>query len=167
MTTEQKEKIRLSNLGKKHIWTEDSLLRFRKVKKGVPSWNKGKKLSKEHREKAKFGRLGKKDSPERIEQKMQRMLGEKNPNYKHGMSKFTVSHYSDLRYKLWREAIFERDNYTCQKCFLVGVYIEPHHIKSWARYPGLRFELSNGLTLCKECHKLTDNYKGRGKKLST
>lgn len=56
-------------------------------------------------------------------------------------------------YKVWRRAVFERDNYTCQKCKKRGVRIEAHHIKSWAYFPELRFEVSNGITFCDECHK--------------
>jgi hypothetical protein len=36
--------------------------------------------------------------------------------------------------------------------------------KGWAMFPELRFELDNGQTLCKPCHKLTNNYKGKGKR---
>lgn len=61
-------------------------------------------------------------------------------------------------YLLWRSFVFERDNYTCQSCNQSGCYIEAHHIKSWIKYPKLRLEISNGLTLCKKCHKETDNY---------
>lgn len=128
------------------------------------SWNKGKKLSPEHSAKTRIAMLGKKHSIETRIKMSENRKGNKNPNYVDGMSKFTVSHYSDLRYKLWREAIFERDEYTCQECGIRGVYIEPHHIKGWAQYPELRFELSNGITLCKPCHKLTDNYKGKGRR---
>ncbi len=53
----------------------------------------------------------------------------------------------------WRRAVFERDNYTCQKCEKRGCYLQAHHIKQFAYFPHLRFDLSNGLTLCKKCHK--------------
>lgn len=59
--------------------------------------------------------------------------------------------------------VFERDNFTCQFCEVRGVYLTVHHIKSWANFPELRFVVDNGITLCEECHKLTDNYKGRNK----
>ncbi len=76
-------------------------------------------------------------------------------------------HYTkSYDYRLWRKNIFERDDYSCQKCFMSkGQYITAHHIKSWAKYPELRFDIDNGITLCEECHKLTDNYKGRGNKI--
>ncbi len=61
-------------------------------------------------------------------------------------------------YKEWRKAVLERDNYTCAECHEIGGCLHAHHIKAWADYPELRFELSNGVTLCKECHKLTDTY---------
>jgi 5-methylcytosine-specific restriction endonuclease McrA len=57
-----------------------------------------------------------------------------------------------VEYKTWRESVFIRDNYTCQKCNAKG-YIEAHHIKLWCDYPELRFLVDNGITLCKPCHK--------------
>lgn len=64
---------------------------------------------------------------------------------------------------LWREKIFKRDNYTCQMCGKRGVYLEADHIKSWIKFPKLRHVSSNGRTLCRECHKLTSNYKIKAK----
>ena len=34
-------------------------------------------------------------------------------------------------------------------------------IKAWAKYPDFRYVIENGVALCRECHKLTDNYKGK------
>lgn len=57
--------------------------------------------------------------------------------------------------KEWREAIFKRDDFTCQMCGKRGGYLEADHIKPWAFFPKLRFELSNGRTLCRPCHETT------------
>lgn len=64
----------------------------------------------------------------------------------------------------WRGAIFLRDNYTCQECGQVGGRLQAHHVKSWKTHPDLRHELSNGQTLCVECHKKTDSYGGKNAK---
>ena len=57
-------------------------------------------------------------------------------------------------YKDWRMAVFKRDNFTCQKCGVVGRELNAHHIKPYAKYKELRYDLSNGITLCEDCHKL-------------
>ena len=86
-------------------------------------------------------------------------LGNKNPVWKGGISKLRDRHDRTARYKKWRINIFQRDNWTCQTCGERGMQV--HHIKSWVKYPKLRFEEDNGVTLCIECHKLTDNYGGK------
>lgn len=59
-----------------------------------------------------------------------------------------------IELRLWREAVFARDNWTCQDCGKRGVELEAHHIKSFDEYPELRTSIENGLTLCKnKCHK--------------
>lgn len=60
-------------------------------------------------------------------------------------------------WRIWREKVFKRDNYTCQHCGIrseagIKVELHPHHIKPYALFPESRFDISNGLTLCKECH---------------
>ena len=63
-----------------------------------------------------------------------------------------------LEYEQWRTKVFERDLYTCQHCYIVGGYLQADHIQPFAFYPELRFDLSNGRTLCLPCHKKTDTY---------
>lgn len=53
----------------------------------------------------------------------------------------------------WRQAVFVRDNYTCDLCGKRGGRLEAHHLNDWATYPLQRFLLKNGITLCKEHHK--------------
>ena len=59
-----------------------------------------------------------------------------------------------VEYRLWREAVYARDNWTCQECgSRNGIYLHAHHIKSFAKFPELRFALDNGVILCKVCHR--------------
>ena len=51
----------------------------------------------------------------------------------------------------WRKQVFERDQYKCVECGQKGT-LQAHHIKEWADYPDLRYEIDNGITLCRECH---------------
>jgi hypothetical protein len=61
----------------------------------------------------------------------------------------------ESRYTTWRTAVFTRDDFTCQVCGHRGGQLEAHHIKSWAKFPELRYVVSNGKTTCKEpCHKI-------------
>lgn len=61
---------------------------------------------------------------------------------------------NSVEYKVWRAAVFQRDNFTCQVCNARGVRLNAHHLKSYAYHRDLRFEVSNGVTLCEPCHKL-------------
>lgn len=65
---------------------------------------------------------------------------------------------TDRNYKLpayvkWRKDVAKRDHFCCQwpGC-QTTLKLRFHHIKRWADYPHLRFELSNGITLCKLHH---------------
>jgi len=70
------------------------------------------------------------------------------------------------KYKKWRTKVFERDNYTCWRCKSKG-YLEAHHWFSFAKYPQLRFNVDNGITLCEECHAYYDDTKKRFMKLQS
>lgn len=60
----------------------------------------------------------------------------------------------DTAYWEWRNAVIKRDKGKCQYpgCRRKkGVQI--HHIIRWADCYDLRYSVSNGITLCRSCHK--------------
>lgn len=78
--------------------------------------------------------------------------GENHPSWKGGVSRSYKYGYHSLEYKKWRTSVFDRDDSTCQICHKKGGYLHAHHIKSFSHFPSLRFKVSNGVTLCKDCH---------------
>lgn len=78
--------------------------------------------------------------------------GEKSVQWKGGISRVYKTGYYSKPYREWRKNVFERDDYTCQDCKKRGGELNAHHIKSFAEFPELRFNLDNGLTLCFDCH---------------
>lgn len=56
-------------------------------------------------------------------------------------------------YTGWRQQVFERDSYTCQRCGKRGGELNAHHIKPYAKHKEKRFDPGNGITLCKSCHR--------------
>jgi len=63
--------------------------------------------------------------------------------------------YLDPQYTAWRNAVKVRDN---KKCRFPGCEsrkrLQVHHIKKWSDFPTLRYEITNGITLCCACHKM-------------
>lgn len=54
------------------------------------------------------------------------------------------------KYNVWKRAVKQRDNYTCQLCGRDGCMT--HHIRNFRRYPDLRYDVDNGILLCRRCH---------------
>lgn len=82
-------------------------------------------------------------------------FGEQNPNWKGGVTPICKKIRTSLEYKKWRMKVFFRDNFICQGCGIRGCYLEAHHIKSFSKFPELKFDVNNGVTLCLDCHNLT------------
>lgn len=60
----------------------------------------------------------------------------------------------------WRNKIFKRDNYTCQICNQYGGEFRAHHLDGYHWCIEKRFDIDNGVTLCKNCHQEFHNHYG-------
>lgn len=180
VTEETRQKLRKANLGKKvsdetKKKISDSLKgnSYRKgikhtdeVKAKISKSHTGVKLSEQHRSTLLGNKraCGMKHSEETKQKMSAKRIGENNGNWKGGITPINRSIRTSLKYKTWRNSVFIRDDYTCVLCNMRGCELNADHIKPFSLYPELRFELSNGRTLCVPCHKKTDTYAGNIKK---
>lgn len=86
------------------------------------------------------------------------LKGKDSPNWKGGITLINKLIRQSNEYKEWRNKVFKRDNYTCQFCKKRGGTLNADHIKPFSMVPSWRFRLSNGRTLCVNCHKKTNTY---------
>ena len=89
--------------------------------------------------------------------------GSKSHAWRGGITPIHRAIRRSLEYRLWREAVFKRDNWTCVWCGQKGIKLNADHIKPFSAFPELRFALDNGRTLCVPCHKTTDTFGARTK----
>ena len=128
-----KEKMRIKATGKKH--NIETIQKLKEKLKGRKVWNKGLK----GKQKKKGGYIF--------------SFGEKNPNWKGGISSEREKMRGSIEFRLWRKSVFERDNFTCQKYNIKGGNLCAHHINNFADFPELRFAIDNGITLSEKAHK--------------
>lgn len=152
-------------MNKGYVWTEEQKKHISNVckQRGVGKWMLGKKRSKSSIKKQLESKKGYKHSQETKNKISNAHKGEKNYNWKGGITPERKKLYFSFEYKLWRKAVFERDRYTCVFCGLKTgggkrVTLNADHIKPWSLYPELRFAIDNGRTLCEPCHRTTDTY---------
>ena len=100
------------------------------------------------------GYSGHKDSESTKLKKSESEKGEKHWNWQGGITPLNTIRRHSLENKEWRCKVFERDDYTCRVCLKRGGRIEVNHIKPWRSHKELQHDVDNGITLCKECHKL-------------
>jgi len=153
---------KISEAKKGHIVTKKTRKKISKKLKG----RKGKPCSEEKRKK-----IGKKNkintkrlwkNPEyrkhMIKAHIGKNAGEKNWCWKGGITPLNKLLRRGSKWKIWRELVFLKDNFTCQNptCSYchnkMGVMLHPHHIKPLALYPELVYDVNNGITYCAEFH---------------
>jgi plasmid stability protein len=131
------------------------------TKQKISNANKGHSVSTETRNIISNKLMGRKLPLEQVEGIKKRLTGlckENNYNWKGGISR---EKHGGKEYIEWRSKVYQRDNWNCQTCGQRGGGLQAHHIKSWKKYPELRYDINNGVTLCIECHKLTTNYRNK------
>ena len=164
-------------LGKK--LSQEHRDKLSKAHKGIPSPNKGRKLTKEHKEKIKKSLMGNtrrrgkpsaKWSVEARRRLSESKKGSKSHLWRGGITDINKAIRNSIEYKLWRDAVYEKDNYTCVWCksrrgwhkdIKTRTILHADHIKPFSLYPELRFAIDNGRTLCENCHRKTNTYGGR------
>lgn len=93
------------------------------------------------------------------------MQGSNSPAWRGGLTSINITIRASAPYKAWRRHVFQRDDYACQSCGQRGVKLHADHELPFSRFPGLRFELLNGRTLCVPCHRRTPTWGGKAAKL--
>lgn len=82
-------------------------------------------------------------------------VGESNNNWKGGITSENNKIRSSFEYKEWRTSVFKRDSYKCKMASDDCVHeIHAHHILRFSEYPELRFDINNGITLCRNHHPI-------------
>lgn len=119
--------------GRKIYWGEANLVVGRK--KGCAAWNKGLMKATDHK-------MVNSGCP-----------GDKHWAWKGGISLENTRDRQSSKYKVWRDKVFQRDNYICQKCFQNEHYVIAHHIKGFSEFVQDRYDIRNGITVCDRCHK--------------
>lgn len=182
MATEKQIKYWESLKGKQ-TWSKGRkfLFKERPKAKGREVWNKGVKMSDDSRKKMSIAKSGVKLSEEHRKKLSKSLMGnkrslgvkrsvdvrkrmseskkgEKSYSWKGGITPINKVIRRSVEYRLWREAVFERDNFTCVWCGTKKSPFNADHIKRFADYPELRFAIDNGRTLCVPCHQTTETF---------
>lgn len=82
--------------------------------------------------------------------------GENNPNWRDGSTEEVQLARASQEYVDWRSAVFARDGMTCQCCKHIGpasgAGMNAHHKYNFSKYKDLRYDINNGITLCRAYH---------------
>lgn len=128
---------------------------------------RGRKLSPECREKISRAMKGRTGWNKGLRKATSALLsksghvGEKHWNWKGGISDPKNRLRQSSEYFAWRDAVFRRDNWTCQGCDKRGGILRAHHLILFSvvlRLPEemkkeLLWAVENGMTVCDPCHK--------------
>ena len=172
---EQKAKISSAKKGKNNPqwgkkWDDKRRLWLSKRMKKYPiKYWLGKKQPKDMIKKRIKSRKWYKPSLITIDKMSKARRGARRWNWKGGITPLTKQIRRCLQYRQWRSNVYQRDNWTCQTCQKRGGTLVAHHIKKFYSIiqentiktlkKALKckelWDISNGVTLCQDCHELT------------
>ena len=155
-TTSPETRAKLSAALKGHGFSAEA-------RQKISDGNRGKTMSPASRRLISVAGRGRRASPETRRRISEANKGPKSYFWRGGITPINRAIRNSVDYKLWREAVFARDDYTCQFCFVRGGKLNADHIKPFALFVQLRFDITNGRTLCVPCHLTTDTF-GRNTK---
>lgn len=81
-------------------------------------------------------------------------LGEKHPNWRGGITPINQNIRNGKRHREWAINVYKKDKFTCQDCdkFCKKGNIIAHHMKPFSDNIDDRFDIKNGITMCRGCH---------------
>ena len=79
---------------------------------------------------------------------------EKHYNWKGGITDKIQVIRNSKKHQKWSMLVYKKYLFKCQKCNIhcMKGNIIAHHIKPFKEYEELRFDVNNGVTLCRSCH---------------
>jgi len=81
-------------------------------------------------------------------------MTKKKPTYSGGRS--------DSNHTEWARKVKVRSGHACQMCGVRDVYLESHHLNSYDIHIDERYDINNGITLCKHHHDSFHSAYGNG-----
>lgn len=173
MNTER-QKLHLERVRQLHLGTHLS----DETKAKIAKAHTGKKLSQEHKEKIGRTSRGRIQSMETRMKHSLALRGEKSYQWRGGISPLLQLIRHCFLTRQWRSDIFNRDDYTCVLCGIRsgrGKHVDleaDHYPKTFAEIfyqYGIKnledavncdelWNLNNGRTLCKNCHRKTETH---------
>ena len=185
------QKIRISNTLKRighkppPMYGEDNPSKWPEVRLKISRAKKGKKFSDEHKKALSVNhfKFHSSETKEKMSQTaLLKVANGTHQSWKGGITPENLKIRHSLEIKEWRESVFERDNYTCQKCSVRGKVLHAHHnnksfviilnefINHYSQFSRFKdkeilmklavgykpfWDTNNGNTLCENCHERT------------
>ncbi len=156
-TPEQRQKIRdtLRRIGHRPppMYGDANPSKRPEVRLKISHARKGKPLSEDHKRSLSLNHYKTHSLETRLNMSKSSHRGAEHHFWKGGVTKPNHAIRHSVQYRIWRDLVYRRDDFTCQVCGTRGGKLHAHHVESFANHHDKRFDLDNGQTLCIDCHR--------------